>query len=85
MITKDEILVELDHDTVSFRDGDGDWFEGIDSKDFDNTADRLVKLFNTPNVSNQKKLLLAFSEYWNGCKNYLIKESNIDEFLKSKY
>ena len=53
MITKDEILGELNYDTVSFRDGDGDWFEGIDSKDFDDTADRLVKLFNIPNVSNR--------------------------------
>ena len=84
MITKDEILGELNYDTVSFRDGDGDWFEGIDSKDFDDTADRLVKLFNIPNVSNQRELLLAFAEYWNGCKNSLIEESNIDEFLKGK-
>lgn len=84
MITKDEILGELNYDTVSFRDGYGDWFEGIDSKDFDDAADRLVKLFNIPNVSNRRELLLAFAEYWNGCKNSLIEESNIDDFLKGK-
>ena len=32
----------------------------------------------------RKELLLAFAEYWNGCKNSLIEESNIDEFLKGK-
>jgi hypothetical protein len=39
---------------------------------------------NIADVSNRRELLLAFAEYWNGCKNSLIEETNIDEFLKSK-
>jgi hypothetical protein len=35
-------------------------------------------------VSNRRELLLAFAEYWNGCSNSLIEETNIDEFLESK-
>jgi hypothetical protein len=31
---KDKILDELNFDTVSFRDGDGDWFIGIENSDF---------------------------------------------------
>jgi hypothetical protein len=42
------------------------------------------KQCNIADVSNRRELLLAFAEYWNGCKNSLIEESNIDEFLKSK-
>ena len=42
---KDKILKELNFDTIGFRDSDGDWFEGIENKDFDELADRLVKLF----------------------------------------
>jgi len=42
------------------------------------------KIFSILCVSNRRKLLLAFAEYWNGCKNSLIEETNIDEFLKSK-
>ena len=40
-----EILKELKFDTVSFRDINDDWFEGIDSKDFPELAGRLEKLF----------------------------------------
>ena len=49
---KDKILDELNYDTVSFRDGDGGWFVGIDKADFNDLADRLVKLFSIPVVSN---------------------------------
>jgi hypothetical protein len=42
---KDKILKELNFDTISFSDSNGEWFEGIENKDFDELADRLVKLF----------------------------------------
>ena len=42
---KDKILKELNFDTISFYDSNGEWFEGIENKDFDELADRLVKLF----------------------------------------
>jgi len=42
---KEKIMDELNWDTVSFRDNDGKWFEGIDKKDFNDLADRLTKLF----------------------------------------
>lgn len=42
---KDKILKELNFDTISFYDSDGKWFEGIENKDFNELADRLVKLF----------------------------------------
>ncbi len=45
-LLKKRILYELNYDTISFRDQDGDWFEGIEDKDFDDLANRLVVLFN---------------------------------------
>lgn len=42
---KDKILKELNFDTISFSYSDGKWFEGIENKDFNELADRLVKLF----------------------------------------
>jgi len=45
---------------------------------------RDLKQLNILCVSNCRELLLAFAEYWNGCNNSLIEETNIDEFLKSK-
>jgi hypothetical protein len=50
----------------------------------DELAESKVKFLALPDVSQQRELLLAFAEYWNGCNNSLIEETNIDEFLKSK-
>ena len=80
MITKDEILGELNYDTVSFRDGDGDWFEGIDSKDFDDTANRLVKLFAIHNVS--KSIAKQYAEFCVRCDREGLPLLELDDYIK---
>ena len=60
----EDILDELNYDTVSFRDEDGNWFEGIDKSNFGEVADRLEKLFSISVVSNRKELLFAFIKDW---------------------
>jgi hypothetical protein len=47
---KDKILKELNSNTISLRDSDGNWFEGIDKENFNQLADSLVKLFIQPAV-----------------------------------
>jgi hypothetical protein len=53
-------------------------------KEVENIEEVQNELLSKTNVSNRRELLLAFAEYWNGCSNSLIEETNIDEFLESK-
>jgi hypothetical protein len=52
--------------------------------DLDAYVEKMKQALSIAFVSNRRELLLAFAEYWNGCKNSLIEESNIDDFLKGK-
>lgn len=50
---KKEILNELNYITISFRDSEGNLFEGIDKNNFDELANRLQSLFESKKELNK--------------------------------